>query len=112
MPKIVKKVSKLKNPENISARILSSAIELFSIKGYQNTSTQQIADMAGIQQPQLFYYFKTKELLFESSIIQIIRNNEQIVLDKYNPYDNAYDAFQKYFFGNIKWALENRKESQ
>jgi AcrR family transcriptional regulator len=42
-------------------RILDSATKLFSASGYHRTSTQQIADAAGVTKGALFYYVSYKE---------------------------------------------------
>ena len=41
-------------------KIMRSAVELISTKGYDGTSTLNIAEHAGLSQATLFKYFKTK----------------------------------------------------
>ncbi|MBY7147690.1 helix-turn-helix transcriptional regulator, partial [Levilactobacillus brevis] len=40
---------------------LLAALELFADQGFDGTSTQAIADRAGISQATIFKYFKTKQ---------------------------------------------------
>jgi TetR/AcrR family transcriptional regulator len=47
-------------------RILSAALGIFSRYGYRGSRTEQIADAAGMSKPNLLYYFKTKEELYEA----------------------------------------------
>lgn len=44
--------------------ILLVAGELFMDKGYQATSTREIAEKAGITQPNLYHHFRTKEDIY------------------------------------------------
>lgn len=44
--------------------ILYVASELFMEKGFQATSTREIAEKAGITQPNLYHHFKTKEAIY------------------------------------------------
>lgn len=47
-------------------RILNAALGVFSRYGYRGSRTEQIADAAGMSKPNLLYYFKTKEELYEA----------------------------------------------
>ena len=53
-------------PERISTKdyILYIAGELFMEKGFQATSTREIAERAQIKQPNLYHHFKTKEDIY------------------------------------------------
>lgn len=46
------------------ARLLGSALTLFSEKGYNGTSIREIIERAGVTRPVLYYYFENKEALF------------------------------------------------
>lgn len=50
------------------ARLLSSALSLFSKNGYEGTSIREIIEQAGVTRPVLYYYFKNKEDLFRSLV--------------------------------------------
>lgn len=52
------------NRENI----LSCALKLFSSRGYDSVSVQEIVESAGITKPTLYYYFGSKEGLLEALI--------------------------------------------
>ncbi|MGD6818733.1 TetR/AcrR family transcriptional regulator [Metabacillus sp. 84] len=48
--------------------ILEAGLEVFAKKGYYNTTTAHIAEKAGISQPYVFRFFKTKEQLFIAAL--------------------------------------------
>ena len=56
--------------DKMSKRILiiESAIDLFSIKGFEGTSVREIAKKAGVNVAMINYYFVSKEKLFESAV--------------------------------------------
>ena len=45
--------------------ILSRALELFSQKGYEAVSPSEIVEKVGVKKPTLYYFFGSKEGLFE-----------------------------------------------
>jgi len=55
--------------ENRVQRIIDIAAELFSDKGIQNTTVNEIARGCGIKAPSVLYYFGTKEAIF----LEVIR---------------------------------------
>ncbi len=54
----------LKLDEEKQKRIIHAALKEFAEKGYEQASTNQIVKEAGIGKGMLFYYFETKEKLF------------------------------------------------
>lgn len=52
-------------------RILSAALSLFAMRGFEGVSTTQIAKVAGITQPLIHYHFKNKEALWKASVTRL-----------------------------------------
>ena len=52
-------------PTTTRERILTEASRLFAERGYDGTSTRQIADAVGIRQPSLFHHFASKQAIME-----------------------------------------------
>ncbi len=48
----------------VRERLLSSALELFTTKGYSATSVREIVEAAGVTKPVLYYYFGNKEGIY------------------------------------------------
>ena len=53
-------------------KIMQSAVEMISTKGYNGTSTLQIAEHARLSQATLFKYFKTKEDLLTAILHPVV----------------------------------------
>ncbi|AYQ18264.1 TetR/AcrR family transcriptional regulator [Bacillus paralicheniformis] len=84
--------------ENRKEQILEAGLEVFAEKGYYNTTTALIAEKAGISQPYIFRFYKTKEELFVAvldrafeRILQTFQNvessSEQIVANMVKAYE-------------------------
>jgi len=50
----------------VKQTILNKALRLFSAKGYEGVSVNELAEAAGITKPTLYYYFGSKEGVFEA----------------------------------------------
>lgn len=53
-------------PRRRAAEIVDAAAFVFSERGYHGASTQDIADVLGIRQASLYYYFPSKEAALEA----------------------------------------------
>ncbi|MBN2851240.1 MAG: TetR/AcrR family transcriptional regulator [Clostridia bacterium] len=63
-------------------KILESAKEVFTSKGYENTTIEQIADHAGIGLGTAYNYFKSKEELFILSMAENMAENDEAGSEK------------------------------
>lgn len=76
-----KKGKRLLNKERTKAAILKVALHSFRSKGFDKTTTKEIAKRAGIGEGTLFNYFKTKEELalyfFEQEIEEAMKAYQQ-----------------------------------
>jgi len=50
----------------VKQTILNNALELFSAKGYEGVSVNELTEASGITKPTLYYYFGSKEGVFEA----------------------------------------------
>src|SRR6516162_8399980 len=53
-----------------SGEILDAAARIFAERGFHGATTQQIADLLGIRQASLYYYFPSKEVALEIVCMQ------------------------------------------
>jgi len=60
------------NRERVMEAIRAAAIAEFSENGLKGTSTQAIAERAGLTKPQLHYYIRGKEELYEELLMSVV----------------------------------------
>ena len=58
------------NTRRRSGEIMEAAARVFAERGYHGASTQDIADLLGIRQASLYYYFASKEVALEHVCMQ------------------------------------------
>jgi TetR/AcrR family transcriptional regulator len=62
--------------EAVRTRLLNAAVREFDRKGYAGASVREIAEIAGVTKPALYYYFGSKEGL----LLEILRQAEREVV--------------------------------
>ena len=72
-----------KTDHAIRERLLSSAIQLFTRKGYTATTVREIVTAAGVTKPVLYYYFRHKEGIY----LELIR-------DAFAEFDKLLDGYR------------------
>lgn len=68
-------------------KIFNTAIKLFSEKGYDNASVEDITAIAGVAKGSLYYHFSKKEDIFDMLLhegMQLLKNNIEIKTRKCN----------------------------
>ena len=68
-------------PSETRQRIQDVARELFTQKGVQRTSLQDIANRLGITKPALYYHFSSREELVRSILQPLIDEGESFVAE-------------------------------
>ncbi|MCS6956918.1 MAG: TetR/AcrR family transcriptional regulator [Aquificaceae bacterium] len=64
---------------NAKERLLNSAKELFSQRGYSNTTVEDIVKHAGLSKGAFYFYFKSKEKLMEELVNAMAERTIQIM---------------------------------
>lgn len=62
----------MSNKLNTEEKIMEAAKTLFTQKGFAATKTRDIAEVAGINLALLNYYYRSKELLFNKIMIEVV----------------------------------------
>ncbi len=68
-------------------QIIQVAMNLFSAKGFEGTTTREIAKAAGVSEAIIFRHFATKEDLYAAIIDFIIQGTQRVVLYGIEPGD-------------------------
>jgi len=62
-------------------RLLDAALELFTLRGYADTSVREICLAAGVTKPVLYYYFKSKEGIYQQLMEESYSRFEAMLAD-------------------------------
>jgi TetR/AcrR family transcriptional regulator len=98
------------------AKILKAAERVFAQKGFSGASTAEIARLAGVPKPNLHYYFRTKQALYESLLDRILAMWMD-AMDELHPGADPAEALSRYLARKIDlsrrlpgpsrlWAME------
>jgi AcrR family transcriptional regulator len=70
------------SPEQLETKdkIIRAAEQLFSEKGFDGTSVNEIAEKAGVNKPLIYYYFKSKDGLLEFLIDTLLQQTKSIAI--------------------------------
>lgn len=122
------------NPEK-QDRILNAALKEFSLRGYQNASTNEIVKEAGISKGLLFHYFNNKKDLYfflydyfmdkfmedihakidweQRDLLVRYRQIGILKMELFQKYPNAFDFVKRVYpedASEVQPELENRKK--
>ncbi len=85
-------------------KIITTSIECFFKKGFEATSTQEIADLCGVSQTTIFYHFKNKKVLF-NEILKFVISNNRSIFEKQNMNEACpFDKLKSLLRSNIEWG--------
>ncbi len=72
--------------DNIEAkdRIINASIQLFSQKGFDAASVNEIAEQAGVTKALIYYYFKSKEEILDYLVHTLVDNITALAMDFIN----------------------------
>jgi len=98
------------------AKILKAAEAVFAKKGFSGASTAEIARLADVPKPNLHYYFRTKQALYESVLDRILEMWLD-AMDEIQPDADPAEALTRYLARKIElsrlkpgpsrlWAME------
>jgi AcrR family transcriptional regulator len=60
-------------------RIQQVAFELFATQGYEKTSLREVAEQLGVTKAALYYHFKTKEEIVQSTVEDYLRSLDELI---------------------------------
>lgn len=86
-------------------RILEAALDIFSTHGFRGSTIDQIAEAAGMSKPNLLYYFRSKEDMYETLISNLLKT----WLGPLREFDNLRDPLVE-IRGYIRRKLEMARD--
>ncbi len=88
--------------------ILNIAIKIIDDAGFSALSMKRVGKIAGISEPAVYRYFKSKEILINEIFNKIISIHKQIA-DKYNDNLNELDKIENILLEQLKYYEKNRE---
>lgn len=86
--------------------VLAAAEELFSEKGYRNTTIQEVAEKAGLSKGGVYLYFKSKEELYLSVCLMGLAGYGERLTRAYDEAADFEDRIRSVYLAYIDYALE------
>lgn len=101
---------KIRDAEATKKRILETAEELFSVKGFSGTSVNEIVKSAGVNKALLYYYFESKDGLLEELFQQLTNDIEELMNNRLNRMAEYQDinSFKDTFDFFLDFVIEKR----
>ena len=97
----------MQNKLDTQEKIVQSATELFLEKGYDRTSVREIASKANINVSLMNYYFRSKEMLFETIINLLIGKASGALKDVLNSDLGLNEKIRQYICKYIDMLISN-----
>ncbi len=88
-------------------KILSTALTLFTERGFFGTPTSLISKEAGVATGTLFFYFATKEELIDTLYRRIKSEAAQAMCRNFNTEKTALAKLRRIGYNAIEWGIEN-----
>jgi TetR/AcrR family transcriptional regulator len=82
--------------EDVRVRIVASALRYFAEKGYAGTSLREIAEAARTTKPMIYYYFKSKEGLYISTLSDILQQFADAIDRATRPDDSPVEKLRSF----------------
>ncbi len=108
-------VAKIGSEERIRTRnekkILKTAVELFSRKGFDGTRIAEIAELSGLPKANVYYYFATKEAIYTTLIERLLAGWDK-ALEHIRADREPRDALADYVRAKLDYSRRHVDESR
>ncbi|MGQ9856471.1 MAG: TetR/AcrR family transcriptional regulator [Fervidobacterium sp.] len=93
-------------------KILSAARRLFSEKGYDGVSMEDIAQASGVRKSLIYYYFPSKDVLFEEVWVSVIDELETELFSEAENEGSILKVIKKLIRKYVEFALNKQQLSK
>jgi len=98
-----------KKKEQTRSAILKAALHLFSKKGYDNTSIDELARLAGVGKGTIYTYFQSKSEIFLAFCEEQLQFVYQELADKSDPDAPLINQLMTIFTGEFQFVSRNKE---
>lgn len=96
-----------KSPEERKQEIIETALKLFSEKGYNNTTIQDIAEKMNVAQGLCYRYFKSKQEIFAASSDYYAQKAVENMTVAINKESSAIEKFNSVIISLLTYAIKH-----
>jgi len=90
-----------KKKSGIKEKLLKVAIELFSEKGYDGATVDEIVNAAGVNKRMVYHYYGSKELIYQEVLKEVfhrLQNVELAIVHQGDPIENTLKGLVRAYF--------------
>ncbi|MGC8819707.1 MAG: TetR/AcrR family transcriptional regulator [Fervidobacterium sp.] len=109
---MAEKTVRIHSSNKTKEKIIEAARKLFSEKGFEGVSMEDIALTAGVRKSLIYYYFPSKELLFEEVWISVIDELERDVFEEVENENSIVKAIKKLIKKYVEFAMNKEELSK
>ncbi|MBW7970253.1 HTH-type transcriptional regulator RutR [Bradyrhizobium sp. BR 10289] len=102
---------RLKRIQEREEAILDAALQLFSRFGLHGTTLDQIAESADVSRPNLFYYFKSKEEIYQGVLKRLLQD-WLTPLEALNAEGDPVETLKSYIRAKVEFSRKNPEASR
>jgi len=81
----IRKVRKMRDTSQKHEAILKGAIKVFTSNGFDTSSMDRIAEVAGVSKRTVYNHFPSKEILFQAIVADFLKQRDEIKPIRYAP---------------------------
>jgi TetR/AcrR family transcriptional regulator len=96
-----------RNAEATKTKIIGNAMQLFSKKGFDATTVDDIAGESGVNKALLYYYFKNKSGLYEAVMTQVLDAIHDAVAGASGGHDDPVTELEAFVKTYARYAQEH-----
>lgn len=105
----IKGVNEHREEAAVRERLLTSAINIFTQRGYAGATVREIVEAAGVTKPVLYYYFKNKEGIYLEIMKEALAQFKAVLGESEKLGGRAWDRIQNLCARCYELAHENLK---
>ena len=112
------KTEKMTKRSHFKLKIIATSGKIFNSLGFKKTTMDDIAEAIKKRKSSIYYYFRSKEEIFQSVVLQEAKVFRRTIIDAINRENNPKDKLKAYIItrmniidtlGNFNKALQDRK---
>jgi len=103
---------RIRESNKTKEKIIDAARKLFSEKGFDGVSMEDIAQASGVRKSLIYYYFPSKEILFEEIWINVIDELEKDVFSEVDNESSISKAIKRLIKKYVEFAMNKEEISK